>query len=107
MAVMNLVREHTTQYVLYPGVPVGGSHSRVFQATVVGTGALVSNNSIQYSNDNANWAALGTINLSGTDRVTGSLVSVEPWHYIRVVINELTGTGATVRVNVSFSTDDS
>jgi hypothetical protein len=78
-----------------------------FQAIVTGTGAVTATVAIQVSNEdltaagtNSNWCAtvLGTITLTGTTAVTDGFTSIAPWRYVRAVVTNVTGTGATVQV---------
>ena len=71
----------------------------VYQATVVGTGAVAVNVTIQGSANGVNWSALGSaIALTATTTDTDKLVSVEYWPFIRAVTDSISGTGATVTV---------
>lgn len=74
-----------------------------FQATVTGTGAVTATVTIEVSNDgvNAVGTAMGTITLSGTTSHSDGFTSVAPWKYVRAVTSNVTGTGATVSVNMS------
>lgn len=73
-----------------------------FQAVVTGTGALTATINIQCSNDGAVWCttALGTITLSGSDSVSDGFTTTAPWKYVRAVLTNLTGTGATCYVTM-------
>jgi len=73
-----------------------------FQAIVVGTGAVGATVSIYGSNDGTNFCAtaLGTITLSGTTSATDGFVTVAPWKFVKVSVSAISGTGATVNVNM-------
>jgi hypothetical protein len=72
------------------------------QATVVGTGAVTATVVIDVSND-ATYAvstALGTITLSGTTSSSDGFTTTAPWKYLRARVTAISGTGATVAVNL-------
>jgi len=73
-----------------------------FQANVVGTGAVAATVIIECSNDNVYWCstALGTITLSGTTSSADGFTTSAPWKYVRARITAISGTGATVDVNM-------
>ncbi len=74
-----------------------------FQATVDGTGAVTATVTIQVSNDGVNpvATAAGTIALSGTTSASdGFTTQHAPWKYVRAVLTNVTGTGATVNVTM-------
>lgn len=73
----------------------------VFQATVVGTGAVSATVVIECSLDNVNWCqtALGTITLSGTNSASDGFTTNASWKYIRARISAVSGTSATVNVD--------
>ena len=72
------------------------------QATVSGTGTVTPTVVIDVSNDgtNAVGTALGTITLSGTTSASDGFTTSAPWKYIRSRITAISGTGATVYVNL-------
>jgi hypothetical protein len=71
-----------------------------FQATVTGTGAVTATVAIQGSNDNVNWSktALATLTLSDTTSDSDGATVISPVKYIRAVVTNVTGTGASVTV---------
>jgi len=73
-----------------------------FQANVVGTGAVSATVIIDASNDNVYWCAtpLGTITLSGTTSHSDGFTTTAPWKYVRARVTAVSGTGATVTVNM-------
>ena len=73
-----------------------------FQATVIGTGAVTATVVIDCSNDGVNWCstALGTITLSGTTSSSDGFTTQAPWKFARARVTAVTGTGATVYVNM-------
>jgi hypothetical protein len=73
-----------------------------FQAIVVGTGAVSATVIIDCSNDGVNWntTPLGTITLSGTTANADGFTTNAPWKYVRARVTAITGTGATVVVNM-------
>lgn len=73
-----------------------------FQASVVGTGAVTATVVIDCSNDGVNWCstALGTITLSGTTSSSDGFTTAAPWKYVRARVTAISGTGATVTVNM-------
>ncbi|MCK5611366.1 hypothetical protein KAR91_56370 [Candidatus Pacearchaeota archaeon] len=80
--------------------------ARTYQAKVVGTGAVTATVVIEGSNDtqavvaNKTWVLLGTITLSGTTSDTDGFGSVLPWQETRARITAVSGTDATVNVNM-------
>lgn len=93
--------------VVGPGIPVGA-----YVATVTNTGSItlssnatVSATGVSLKFFNTNWATtvLGTITLSGTTSATAptltdGFTSVSTWKFVRAVVTNVTGTGATVSV---------
>lgn len=85
-----------------PGVPVGTTVSSVAAGGVTLTmsaNATASANvqCVFYAN---NWCAtaLGTITLNGTTSATDGFTTSAAWRYVRAVVSNITGTGATVNV---------
>jgi len=79
------------------------SPNATFQATVEGTGAVAATVEIQVSNDgvNACSTAAGTITLSGTTSASDGFVTQNsPWKYVRAEVTAISGTGATVSVQM-------
>ena len=74
------------------------SANRAFQATVVGTGAVGATVIIEGSNDGANYLALGTITLSGTNLASDGFLSNANWANVRARLTAISGTGAAVTV---------
>ena len=75
-----------------------------FQATVTGTGAVSATVVIDVSNDATNVVGtpMGTITLSGTTSSSDGFTSVAPWAYCRARVTAISGTGATVDVNIGI-----
>lgn len=72
------------------------------QATVSGTGTVSVTVTIQGSLDKVNWVTVGSaLALSGTTTATSKLVSTECWAYLQAITTSITGTDATVTVNVA------
>lgn len=73
-----------------------------FQATVQGTGAVTATVVFDVSLDNVNWCTtpLGTITLSGTTSNSDGFTTSAPWKYVRARITAISGTGATVNVDM-------
>lgn len=73
-----------------------------FQATVVGTGAVSATVVIDASNISTHWCTtpLGTITLSGTTSHSDGFTSTAPWKYVRARVTAISGTNATVTVNM-------
>lgn len=71
-----------------------------FQATVTGTGAVTATVDIQGSNDNVNWSktSLATLTLSDTTSDSDGVTVISPVKYVRAVVTNVTGTGASVVV---------
>jgi len=76
--------------------------NRVYQATVLGTGAQTATVTFFGSNDGTNFSAtaFGTITLSGNPGATDNFVSAAPYPFIQCVTASVTGTGATVNASV-------
>jgi hypothetical protein len=72
------------------------------QAAVVGTGAVAATIIIDCSNDGtyACSTPLGTITLSGTTSNSDGFTTNAPWKYVRYRITAISGTSATVNVNI-------
>lgn len=68
------------------------------QAILTGTGALTATVTIQVSNDGINPCATsaGVITLSGTGAQSDGFATSAAWKYIRAVVSNLTGTGASI-----------
>lgn len=94
----NGVTSNTTGNAYYKDAP-----KAAIQCSVIGTGAVTGTFTIQVSNDGTNWCATpaGTITLSGTSPQSDGFTTDAPWKYLRVVVSNLTGTGATAFANVS------
>ena len=73
-----------------------------FQATVTGTGAVTGTVVIDVSNDgvNAVGTAMGTITLSGTTSSSDGFTTVCPWQWCRARVTAISGTGASIDVNI-------
>lgn len=73
------------------------------QAVVTGTGTVTATIIFDVSNDgvNALSTVLGTITLSGTTSSSDGFTTDSPWKYIRARVTAISGTGATVNVNMS------
>lgn len=99
--------------VVGPGIPLG-----TYVATVTNNGSIVlsaaatitsTNGGASLTFFNNNWVAtaLGTITLTGTTSATAPSLSdgfttVAPWKFVRAVISNITGTGATISVLVGI-----
>jgi hypothetical protein len=72
------------------------------QATVIGTGAVTATIKIEVSLDGVYWCVTpaGTITLSGTDSTSDGFATQSSWKYIRANITAITGTSATIYVNM-------
>lgn len=76
-----------------PGVQTA-SPRRTFQGTITGTGTVSGSIAVEVSNDGTDWLNLGTIALSGPNRVTDGFASEAPWPHVRGTVSGLTGTNA-------------
>lgn len=72
-----------------------------FQATITGTGVVSCTVTIQCSLDATNWIDLATISLSGTNIATDGFSSVGQWPSYRAITSAVTGTAASIMVNMS------
>lgn len=90
------VNTNTTGVAKYKDSPFS-----TYTAVVQGTGAVTATVNIHGSNDGVFWnsTAIGTITLSGTtSHADGFAVLGAPYKYVRAVLSNLTGTGATCYV---------
>jgi len=83
----------------------GRAGYKTFWAEVIGTGAVTADIAIYGCRtiENANGVLVATINLTGTTRDQGAATTstaVYPYYY--VTTTNVTGTGATVRVEVFY-----
>jgi len=76
---------------------------RLIQAILSGTGAISAAVAIEGSlSDNPPaWCSVGTISLSGTDAVSNFIVSANPWMFTKATLTAISGTNATISVNIS------
>lgn len=86
-----------------PGVPTGTTVSAVASggaSLTLSAAATATKVDAQAIFRDIVWAAtaLGTITLSGTTLVTDGFQTTSSWRFIRAVVTNVTGTGATVRV---------
>lgn len=74
------------------------------QAVVSGTGTVTATVLIDVSNDGVNplTTVAGTITLSGTTNNSDGFQMVNSWRYIRARVTAISGTSATVTVNVGI-----
>jgi hypothetical protein len=87
-------------------IPKSGKDT-TYEATVTGTGALTATATVNATNDDAKaagtdtspWVQLGVITLSGTNSAAGGFATSAAWKWVQVVVTNLTGTGATLKVN--------
>ena len=72
------------------------------QANVVGTGTVTATIVIDCSNDGvyACSTPIGTVTLSGTTSASDGFTTNSPWKYVRYRITAISGTSATVNVNL-------
>ncbi len=73
-----------------------------FQATVTGSGAVSATIVIDVSNDGLHWCSttMGTITLSGTNSASDGFVTVAPWKFVRARVTAISGTSASIDVNI-------
>jgi hypothetical protein len=71
-------------------------NSRIYTASLAGTGVVSATVTLQGSDDAEVWLDLGSISLSGTDSATGSTAINATSPHTRAVISLLRGTGAAV-----------
>lgn len=70
------------------------------QATVVGTGAVTADLSVQVSNDLVGWVEIQAIALSDSDLATNIYTVQSAYRHVRVEVEAITGTGAEVTVSI-------
>ena len=85
-------------------LPAGACPSGVitFQASVAGTGSVSVTATPYGSNDGTNWVAQTALSPSGTNSGTAGLTVTAAYAQWRVVLTNITGTGATVSVVAGF-----
>jgi len=84
------------------GAPITNHPSKkTVQAKVTGTGALVAEIDIEGSVNGVDYEVLATISLDDDDSAHDGVALDAPWTYIRANLTTLTGTGATVTVQMS------
>lgn len=74
---------------------------RVYQATVVGTGAVSATVNVEGSLDGTYFIPVGIISLSGTTSATDGFASQAQWQYVRGNITAISGTGAALTLLMS------
>ena len=86
------------------GVPSG---TTVVSVTNAGALVMSANATLTVANAPANFrvlawcaTALAVVTLSGSTLVTDGFTTTAPWRYVRAVVSGLTGTGATLSVNM-------
>lgn len=111
MSNVNIVTENKVETIVngvtstgtqpYVRKPAPGT---VFQVVLTGTGAISATIYFEVSLDGTNWVSPGmaTVSLSGTNSVTDGFASNAPWRFVRVNINALSGTGASVTVYMGY-----
>jgi hypothetical protein len=73
------------------------------QAVVTGSGTVTATIVIEVSNDGVNPVAtpLGTITINGTAPQSDGFTTDAPWKFIRARVTAISGTSASVAVNMS------
>lgn len=71
------------------------------QATVVGTGAVTCDLSVQVSNDDVGYVEITTFTLTDTDLATNIATIQAAYKYVQVEVEAITGTGATVTISIN------
>lgn len=77
------------------------SFSRVFQCTVAGTGSVTASVNIEASINGTDWKSIKTFTLSGTTRASDVFSSTDPYPFLRGNVTAITGTGATVTLDLA------
>ena len=97
---VDLLTSQTTTVTGETHEPFGRTRSfSAYGATSAAAGAVVV--TIEVSNNNSVWLTLGTISLTLGVTVTQDGFSSEtPWRYVRAKISSISGTNATVTVNM-------
>lgn len=74
----------------------------LYQATVVGTGAVTATVIVEFSLDGIGWLSdtTSTLSLSGTTAATLSFNSIGNWSLIRARCTAISGTGAALTVTL-------
>lgn len=70
------------------------------QATVVGTGAVTADISVQVSNDDVGYVEITTFTLTDTDLATNIATVQSAYKYVRAEVEAITGTGAVCTITI-------
>lgn len=92
--------------VVGPGIPIGAYVAAVTNngsITLSAAATATSTSSVRFFQTNWASTAMGTITLSGTTSATApslsdGFTSIATWKFVRAVVSNVTGTGATVNV---------
>ena len=104
------------QLITGPGIPAGTTVSAIPTASTITMSAAATASSptqtsggpygsttnigtpVVFYNNYWNQTAIGTITLTGTSPQSDGFVSATSWRFVRAVVTNITGTGATVQV---------
>ena len=96
---VDLLTSQTTTATGETHEPFGRTRSFSAYGSTSGAGAVVA--TIEVSNNNSIWLTLGSISLTlGTSVTQDGFSSETPWRYVRAKISSISGTNATVTVNM-------
>jgi len=76
---------------------------RLIQAFLTGTGTVSGEVLVEGSNVDCPpaWVNVGVITLAGTNAVSQCLVCTNPWIFTKATLTAISGTNATISVNIS------
>lgn len=95
-------RTTTTVTGAWFAVPTNLPTYRNFQVTETGTGAITATTILEVSNDGTNAVTLATVSSNGTNSAIDGFVSPANWPYVRARVTAISGTGATLTVNLGW-----
>ena len=106
---LTVIAKDVTTVSTTGSVVIGGSGSRVYQASITGTSGLqtatvvVEGTNEEPTDANSEWLLINSHSLSGTTTDSDPHASVIPWNAVRVDVTAISGTGASVDVAVSYT----
>ena len=80
-----------------------GSPVRIAQAVLGGASAVSATVALEGSLDGTNWTTIGTVNLAASPvaSAVSYITSTSPWPAMRGTVSAISGSGATVTLNVA------
>ena len=105
---MTTLTTTTNNQLLYSGTSPGSVDlildmnisSRIYQATVTGSGIVTATLSIWVTLDpGLGWIKQADFTLSGTNTASSAFITADRWPNVRIALNTISGTGAVAAVN--------